>query len=365
MIDTNEKEGPLPIRREGRLGVFKKRYNVAASRARDQLWVVYSLNPETDLQDGDLRLQLIQHAKDPNAFAREREKVFERTESDFEKKVAGILIDAGYKVIPQWKVGSYRIDMVIEGNGKRLAVECDGDKWHTLDNLQDDLNRQAILERLGWNFVRIRGTQFYRNPEQAMQPVFEQIKSMGITPTLDSTLYIPVAQGNDLLERVKRNAAKLRAMWEKGDGEENVSFESLQTKRWNRRNKTSDPLKIKKEVLVQSENPEIKSAPTIQMLTSQRLAGSVPNKQYIGLRLFSDPIQSIDTDPNGKVSVTQLLQGKGFSFVDKRNKGGALWVIGGKELASSMEEFAKHGYKFNFTPKGGRATRHKPGWYYK
>ena len=30
------------------------------------------LNPETDLQEGDLRLQLIQHAKDPNAFARER-----------------------------------------------------------------------------------------------------------------------------------------------------------------------------------------------------------------------------------------------------------------------------------------------------
>ena len=118
MIDTNEKEGPLPIRREGQLGVFKKRYNVAASRARDQLWVVYSLNPETDLQDGDLRLQLIQHAKDPNSFAREREKVLERTESDFEKNVAGILIDAGYKVIPQWKVGSFRIDMVIEGNGK-------------------------------------------------------------------------------------------------------------------------------------------------------------------------------------------------------------------------------------------------------
>ena len=94
----------------------------------------------------------------------------ECTESDFEKQVAGILMDAGYKVIPQWKVGSFRIDMVVEGNGKRLAVECDGDKWHTLDNLQDDMNRQAILERLGWSFVRIRGSQFYRDPQQAMIP---------------------------------------------------------------------------------------------------------------------------------------------------------------------------------------------------
>lgn len=232
MIDTNESNGSLTMRGPGQLGLYKKRYNVAASRARDQLWVIYSLNPEIDLKDGDLRLQLIQHAKDPNSFAREREKVFEQTESDFEKKVAGILMDAGYKVIPQWKVGSFRIDMVVEGNGKRLAVECDGDKWHTLDNLQDDLNRQAILERLGWSFVRIRGTQFYRNPEQAMESVFERLNNMTISPSLDANLDISTNHDTDLLGRVKRNAAELRAIWENGDGE--VLAFVPPTKKWNR-----------------------------------------------------------------------------------------------------------------------------------
>ena len=33
----------------------KKRFNVAASRARDQMWVVHSLNPKIDLKPGDLR----------------------------------------------------------------------------------------------------------------------------------------------------------------------------------------------------------------------------------------------------------------------------------------------------------------------
>lgn len=33
----------------------------------------------------------------------------------------------GYRVIPQGKVGNYRLDMVVEGhNDARLAIECDG-----------------------------------------------------------------------------------------------------------------------------------------------------------------------------------------------------------------------------------------------
>ena len=40
-----ENGGPLPMRaEEGHDNMFKKRFNVAASRARDQMWVVYSLD---------------------------------------------------------------------------------------------------------------------------------------------------------------------------------------------------------------------------------------------------------------------------------------------------------------------------------
>ncbi len=50
--------------------MFKKRFNVAASRARDQMWVVHSMDPETDLKPGDIRRKLIEHAKDPYALVR-------------------------------------------------------------------------------------------------------------------------------------------------------------------------------------------------------------------------------------------------------------------------------------------------------
>jgi very-short-patch-repair endonuclease len=93
--------------------------------------------------------------------------------------VLRILINKGYKVRSQWSVGYYRIDMVVEGDRKRLAIECDGDRWHPIEKLADDMARQAILERLGWVFTRIRGSAFYRNEEEAMRSVFERLDEIG------------------------------------------------------------------------------------------------------------------------------------------------------------------------------------------
>ncbi|TYO92792.1 AAA domain-containing protein [Desulfallas thermosapovorans] len=208
---------PLKMRGPGYLDMYKKRYNVAASRACDQMWVVHSLDPRTDLQAGDLRRQLIEHAENPQVIMNEYESAEKDTESDFEKEVMLRLISAGYKVTPQWKAGYLRIDLVVEGNGSRLAVECDGDRYHTIENLEEDMARQAILERLGWTFVRIRGSVFYRDPDKAMQPVFDRLNELGITPqgadsNLGETRDIDLVE-QELKDRVCRRAAELRREW--------------------------------------------------------------------------------------------------------------------------------------------------------
>jgi hypothetical protein len=79
------------------------------------------------------------------------------------------------------------IDIVVEGAGKRLAVECDGDRYHPIEKLAEDGERQAILERLGWKFVRIKGSVFFRNPQRAMQDVFSRLDELGIPPEGNST----------------------------------------------------------------------------------------------------------------------------------------------------------------------------------
>ena len=210
LVDTRQ-NGPLRLREQQ---MFKQRFNVAASRARDQLWVIHSMNPSADLKPGDLRRRLIEHAKDPNALIRTLDREEKKTQSEFERLVLRRLVAAEYGVVPQWRVGSYRIDLVVQGSNKRLAIECDGDRYHDLEKLREDMERQAVLERLGWTFVRIRGSLFFRDPDRAMQPVFSKLEDLGIPREGPrSSEEASPRPHSELLERIIRRAEELRREW--------------------------------------------------------------------------------------------------------------------------------------------------------
>lgn len=214
MVDCAREKKPLNMRGDGANGMYKKRYNVAASRARNQLWIVHSLQPDVDLKRGDIRRRLLEFAQDPLAALRNRDAALQKAESPFEEMVIKRLTGAGYRVVPQWKVGAFRIDMVVVDGDRRLAIECDGDRYHPLEKLAEDMDRQAILERLGWTFARIRGSAFFRNPDEAMLPVFEKLAAMDILPTRDTDdAQEPDAIGAELLSRIRGRAAQLRAEW--------------------------------------------------------------------------------------------------------------------------------------------------------
>jgi very-short-patch-repair endonuclease len=213
MVDGPPDDGQLTFRDAGPKNIYKKRYNVAVSRARDQLWVVYSMDPNTHLKTGDLRRRLIEHAWDPQALIREIDARGIKTESQFEKLVLKRLVDAGFRVHPQWTVGTRRIDLVVEGRTRRLAVECDGERWHTPEQLNDDLERQAMLERLGWTFIRIRGSVFFRDERSAMAPVFAKLNDLGIEPLGPGQIQDESHDKAPLVERIRRHAQALRARW--------------------------------------------------------------------------------------------------------------------------------------------------------
>ncbi len=214
MVDGPPDDGKHRLVDAGPKDLYKKRYNVAVSRARNQLWVIHSLDPDAHLKSGDLRRRLIAHACTPNALLRSMEEQGRQTESELEKLVLERLMSTGYRVIPQWPVGAYRIDLVVEGDGRRLAVECDGERWHTTEQLQYDLERQAVLQRLGWDFARIRGSLFFRDPDRAMKPVFDKLKRLGIEPLgAGSTDDIDPKSDESFIEKLRRRAETLRREW--------------------------------------------------------------------------------------------------------------------------------------------------------
>jgi len=227
LVDSGE-SGPLPLRRDPDL---QKRYNVAASRARDQLWVIHSLDPDRALKEHDLRLRLLRHAMDPGAAARQQERIAAVAESEFERQVGMRLTQSGYRVHPQWRVGSLTIDLVVIGaDGKRAAVECDGDRFHPPEKLRDDLRRQMVLERLTppWKFVRIRGSEFFRDPDATIERVRGALAKLTIEPIgAAAGESESLDRGRELLDRVIRQAAELRREWTEDDAQTSEDDEGV------------------------------------------------------------------------------------------------------------------------------------------
>jgi very-short-patch-repair endonuclease len=160
---------------------YEQRVNVAASRARDQMWVFHSVRPD-QLHLDDQRAQLIRYAIDGQRSPDIARDLEARCDSDFERRVLRMLLSRGYLVTPQHPVGNLRIDLVVHGGGRKLAIECDGDKFHGPDQWEDDLRRQNVLERLGWRFWRVRGSSFYRDPEAAMASLWPLLDELDIRP---------------------------------------------------------------------------------------------------------------------------------------------------------------------------------------
>jgi very-short-patch-repair endonuclease/DNA polymerase III delta prime subunit len=366
MVDSSNGYPPLSLRSYGANDMYKKRYNVAVSRAKDQLWVIHSLDCKVDLKPGDLRRELLEYAENPKDILQTLERVGSKAESVFEKEVIKRLISLGYNVIPQWKVGFYRIDLVIQSGDKKLAIECDGDRYHPMEKIYEDMERQAILERLGWKFVRIRGSHFFRNPDEAIEPVLQRIKDLGIVPENSGEIGATLEEYG-LKERVIRRAAELLREWydEVNDGEgepqaeQGVKFDFQQIKRDVQTLRISE--EIDKEV-IDKEARSILNRDTIQESLDFRLDKFILNQNEISIEsptIQQSIFDSIETDD---VAI-DLCKTKRLEFIDKRQQGGTLWIIGGEELTSIISEFQNLGYRFKYMKAGIATTSRRPAWY--
>jgi len=203
-----------------------QRFNVAASRAQDQLWLFHSVMPEDVGNHECMRHRLLTYFYDPARHAaraigvdladlRQQAMTPDRPEtapapfdSWFEVEVYLRIADRGFRVLPQYRAGRHSIDLVIEGK-TRLAIECDGDHWHGPEKFDEDMARQRQLERAQWRFWRVRGSAFYRDPEAALVPLWARLTELGIEPlpatdgTGSSEGYIPHIPSREPVEPAK------------------------------------------------------------------------------------------------------------------------------------------------------------------
>lgn len=181
-----------------------KKINVALSRAKEQMILFHSVKFD-HLQPNDFRNKILAFFNDEVKLMqplqidnynieRFRHNVPEPFDSWFEYDITKFLIEKGYSYIqPQYNVKeaelfynhklkkdvyiNFKIDLVVYHNGKMIAIECDGDPFHSLpEDVIYDIERQEFLERVGWKVYRVLYSAFKRNPQVEIEKMIDFIE---------------------------------------------------------------------------------------------------------------------------------------------------------------------------------------------
>ena len=162
-----------------------RRFNVAASRARNQMWLFHSVDLE-DLNNKCVRHSLLKYCLEENEPKEEIMSSEYLLLNDFEEHIERSIKESGYKLTPKVKVGKYIIDFVVETDlslklqgrhYKKIAVKCIGMSADEDYNWQKQYEMQMCLERVGWEFYKIRASEFYRNPTVVMERLTQKLNN--------------------------------------------------------------------------------------------------------------------------------------------------------------------------------------------
>lgn len=327
MVDSNLNEsGPLWKTGEGQEGSTKKRYNVAASRAKDQMWIVHSLDKLNDLKNDDIRRELLEFAENPKHFMLDG-SVEKKSDSIFEEEVAKYLLARNYNVNQQWQVGAYRIDMVVSSGNKRVAIECDGEKWHSSEEqIKNDIERQEILERCGWEFIRIRGSKYFRDKNLTMENLIKELEKREIYPEKKEALL--KKEDTNIIDRIKNRSLELLEEWKKDYEKDELDKVSLE--------------------LEENKENEIVQKPLLEV--------SIDIKQKQLNLLFQK-------EENTKEDLHKFLTNQQIEYIDHSKSSGWLWIIYAPDKEGKVETFLQtQNYKYTFDKRGAKATKDRKAW---
>lgn len=92
------------------------------------------------------------------------------TESPIEERLKRALQRKGINFVTQQKIGRYRVDFFFpDGN---LVVEADGQEYHSKpDQRQNDMDRDFEIAGKGYNVLRFRGNQIYKDLETCVDKI--------------------------------------------------------------------------------------------------------------------------------------------------------------------------------------------------
>ena len=263
------------------------------------------------------------------------------------------------------------------------------------------MERQTILERLGWQFIRIRGSEYFRDPEKAVERITTELNEYGIEPEAETT--VPTeTRTSELLQRTKALADEILSSFGSSDTDV-VDLETIGAA-LSSQSTVSKTMETPKSIKNESNNHKVEPV--------QKPPENVPQKPSDGQATTANikknddqgPVQLvIDSGENvshrqknafyqvAKTSFTNVtktlssstqavhsrlsrkstngdnfiaeIKNKGITFIDNREQSGIVWVLYSIDVKEDFEKIVKkHQCKFGLEKRGSIATNNRPAW---
>lgn len=214
VISKKQEDGETRIVKALTTKEFERSFNVATSRAKEQVILVYSINPN-ELSKDCLRYKLITYYNTFNKNENADRDV--KLNTDFEKEIYKELRNNNIDVTSHFKIGNYEIDFVVNAeNGKKIAIECDGDEFKSKEEYEADIIEHDVLTRCGWKFIRLRASQFYINKEKTVSELVIRIKNI-LSEGDNFNIVKPVFKLKDFNENTEKSIENVNVKEENKD----------------------------------------------------------------------------------------------------------------------------------------------------
>ena len=220
------------------------------------------------------------------------------------------------------------------------------------------MERQTILERLGGRFIRIRGSEYYRAPEETMDRVVSELTAFGIEPETAEGSNSSEQRTSELLSRVKLRAAQII---ESKHGEDDpIDLKTIQIaldpKSIVPKQDEEKAMSVQMEAVVEQTiidvpgiEPEL---PAVEVVPPQKAAtrktpkkssnAKSPKASHKKTKTVNQQVSMDD------IAIIELLNRNHVNYTDNRATSGSIWLMGEHELDSVVEEARNLGVEFQF-----------------
>lgn len=181
-----------------------RRFNVAASRAKNQMWLFYSIEPE-NLSRECIRFALLDYCINYNNYQKDNKSINYVFYSELQRDVYKLLIEKGYNIYTNINIGGYILDFVIEGFRNKAAIMCENQSEDLSPTWDESYESQLKLKSCGWQIIKIRGLNFYRDEHKVMNKIFYKLEKLGILPCNES-------EGKCGSEKLYKNSKELKVV---------------------------------------------------------------------------------------------------------------------------------------------------------